>query len=578
MPPNLTLPFEVAPYDPTAVFETAPELDVPAVIRGDADQIGFPRARIAKNGLGRMRLSGNNTLFAGTASVNRGTLVVAHGGALGATTASTFVNDDAQLALEGGITITGETLFASSTNSPALDSRTGNNVWTGNVILGANTTINVNQTLTLSGVISGTGHLTKSGIGTLTLGGANHNTYAGETIVRQGVLHLSKPFAVTAVPGLLTIGTPTGVAAVARNFESYQVVGDIVVHRNGLLDVNGRIENVLHLSLHDGGDVQTGGNGLLIMDEGGSLNVHPGANDDSSIISGRMYVVPGTLPINVGVPPGPTGQPDLDITALISTSAGTAHLLKSGPGWLRLAGANTYDGNTLLTAGTLQVDGIQAASPVQISGGTLQGLGTIGPVSFTSSAGVIAPGTSPGVLTTGHFHAGAPGNGTLRMELNGPIPGSDHDRLNVIGTVNLNGVGLQVVAGATFPTNSQLVLITNDGADPVTGTFTGLPQGASVHAGTQVFQISYTGGDGNDVVLTKIADLPPPMLYLEKFSPTQVRLYWPTNYPDFHLQFNTNLTTTNWAAVVPAPVVVGSQFTVTNSLTGEQKLYRLFKP
>jgi hypothetical protein len=61
----------------------------------------------------------------------------------------------------------------------------------------------------------------------------------------------------------------------------------------------------------------------------------------------------------------------------------------------------------------------------------------------------------------------------------------------------------------------RFVLISNDGTDPVTGTFAGLPEGALLSAlGPEIeesdivvasnvqFRISYKGGDGNDVVLT----------------------------------------------------------------------------
>ncbi|PYL06774.1 MAG: hypothetical protein DME33_12625, partial [Verrucomicrobia bacterium] len=61
----------------------------------------------------------------------------------------------------------------------------------GSVLLGANTlTIGSNnQSTTFSGVIQGTGGLTKSGTGTLTLTG--NNTYTGNTTVTAGVLGIS---------------------------------------------------------------------------------------------------------------------------------------------------------------------------------------------------------------------------------------------------------------------------------------------------------------------------------------------------------------------------------------------------
>jgi hypothetical protein len=53
--------------------------------------------------------------------------------------------------------------------------------------------------------------------------------------------------------------------------------------------------------------------------------------------------------------------------------------------------------------------------------------------------------------------------------------------------------------------NDTFMIIKNDSTDAVTGTFTGLAQGATFVVSGVTFQISYTGGDGNDVVLTATA-------------------------------------------------------------------------
>jgi hypothetical protein len=70
-------------------------------------------------------------------------------------------------------------------------------------------------------------------------------------------------------------------------------------------------------------------------------------------------------------------------------------------------------------------------------------------------------------------------------------------------------------------------------------------------------------------------DLGLPVLYMDGVSSTSGRLYWSTNYPDFHLQYNTTLAASNWAASGRTPVVIGTNFVVTNSLTSAQKYYRL---
>jgi hypothetical protein len=47
-------------------------------------------------------------------------------------------------------------------------------------------------------------------------------------------------------------------------------------------------------------------------------------------------------------------------------------------------------------------------------------------------------------------------------------------------------------------------IIANDGADPVSGTFAGLPEGGAIVVNGVRLQISYVGGSGNDVTLTRV--------------------------------------------------------------------------
>ena len=89
------------------------------------------------------------------------------------------------------------------------------------------------------------------------------------------------------------------------------------------------------------------------------------------------------------------------------------------------------------------------------------------------------------------------------------------------------------------------------------------------------------GGDGNDVVLTRIPTPPRPALIIQRLPPSSVRLLWPTNDPPFSLQFNTNLSSTNpsgWTFVAETPAIIGTNNVVTQNAAGVLKLYRLFKP
>jgi hypothetical protein len=98
---------------------------------------------------------------------------------------------------------------------------------------------------------------------------------------------------------------------------------------------------------------------------------------------------------------------------------------------------------------------------------------------------------------------------TLAMDINGTNVGSQYDQWLVNGGVTLGNAALSTsyTAGSNVALNTQFILIANDAADAVSGTFAGLPEGAT-NAG--LFKISYVGGTGNDVVLTLVNHAPIP--------------------------------------------------------------------
>ncbi len=168
---------------------------------------------IVKQGDGTWTLTNNNT-YDGTTTINNGVLEIEDASALGDTTSDTTVNSGGTLALDTGITVTGEGLTLNGTGEAgtagALQNISGTNEWQGAVDLGSTATIislagsleisgNIdNQSFaltvggaadtTFSGVLSDSGALIKNGNGTLTLTAAN--TYSGNTTVNDGVLEI----------------------------------------------------------------------------------------------------------------------------------------------------------------------------------------------------------------------------------------------------------------------------------------------------------------------------------------------------------------------------------------------------
>jgi uncharacterized protein YrzB (UPF0473 family) len=73
----------------------------------------------------------------------------------------------------------------------------------------------------------------------------------------------------------------------------------------------------------------------------------------------------------------------------------------------------------------------------------------------------------------------------------------------VNGSVSINNATLNLVNNfvGVLPEADEYVIIANDGADAVVGTFTGLPSNTAIPFNGQDVFIYYDGGDGNDVVL-----------------------------------------------------------------------------
>ena len=100
-------------------------------------------------------------------------------------------------------------------------------------------------------------------------------------------------------------------------------------------------------------------------------------------------------------------------------------------------------------------------------------------------------------------------NSYFHAQLNGSLPGVTYDQVNVNGTVTLDpSASLFPNLGFTPAQGQVFVIVSNDGTDPVSGTFNGLPQGTNFNIGPYPFQISYIGKTGNDITLTSLSGDP----------------------------------------------------------------------
>jgi len=498
------VPFDIEPGP------SEPELSISSSIVG--------LGGIAKTGDGELLLSGANS-FDGQVLIGAGTVDAASDTALGGAVAGTIVSNGATLTVDAAglptpLTIQGN--GRGGTNG-ALCLLPFAGV-AANITLAGTSTVEIDSgTGYLTGVIGGVGSLIKTGAGTLQLGNGagNGNTYDGDTFVDGGALALFKPTGVNAVPGNLIIGSFGfgGGPAIAQNLNSFQIVGSVTVNGASLWNLGGYAEsfdtNMLQdappLTLAGGGSVTTG-SGILYLPVGGNVVVNPfELLSFAAAISGNIGLDPGPhqFIVSKGITYNPA--PDLTVSANISQTSTAAEVIKTSLGVMSLTGTNSYTGSTLVSNGTLEINGYQPQSTVQVVSGMFQGNGTVGPLQTSGSSSIVTAAVTPSILYCGGFNGTTAHSGTLQVTLNGTQPGSGYSQLEASGPITLSKLNLAATLNFSSSYSDQFTIIKNDGAGPVTGTFAGLAEGASLTISGEPFNISYVGGSGKDVVLTHLS-------------------------------------------------------------------------
>ena len=174
---------------------------------------------------------------------------------------------------------------------------------------------------------------------------------------------------------------------------------------------------------------------------------------------------------------------------------GTGTIDASGQS-LNVTGASTFTGS--VTANNFSNSGTLPAS-VHVTGDTLRLLPNSVTGALTMAPGVILiagdTNTAAGV-TTGNlnFPAGAQMSAYMHTTT-----------MMVNGTVTLGGELTPFLHPSVSTPGQVLTLIDNDGTDPVVGMFGNFGEGGIVQVDEASYRISYSGGTGNDVTLTKQA-------------------------------------------------------------------------
>jgi autotransporter-associated beta strand protein len=187
---------------------------------------------------------------------------------------------------------------------------------------------------------------------------------------------------------------------------------------------------------------------------------------------------------------------------------------KVGASNCTLAGASTYKGDTMIEGGALLANNLTGSATgtgaVTVNAGTLGGIGILsGSVTVGTGSGTgasVSPGEN-GELTIGTLTL----QGTVtfnqdasyQCEINSDAGAADQV---LAKGVTLSGANIVFtdLGHTTLATGTALTILSNSAATPIVGEFANLADGETVTIGSNTFQASYEGGDGNDLTLTVV--------------------------------------------------------------------------
>jgi fibronectin-binding autotransporter adhesin len=315
---------------------------------GDFSGVVSGTGGLTKVSTGTLKLSGDNT-YTGSTLINAGTVELTGSlvsDTVNVATGASLNSTAGGLASDTVLTVNGTATLSAA---DAIDELLGS----GSLVLDDESRLTVNQG-NFSGVVSGTGGLTKVSTGFLTLSGAN--TYTGSTLVDAGTLTLA---------GSLT-GTTVAVASDA-------------------------VLNVTDGGLAD--DTQ-----LEVI---GTANFTAADTIDTLTGSGSVVLAASRLTLDQG-----------DFSGVVS---GTGGLTKVTSGTLKLSGANTYTGSTQIDAGTVELTGSLVSNVVNVASGATLASTTGGLAADTTltNAGTVNLGSVADTIAT--FNSTGTLNGSAKL-------------------------------------------------------------------------------------------------------------------------------------------------------------------
>jgi len=343
---------------------------------------------LTKLGTGTLTLNGTNS-YTGTTTISAGTLQLGNGGTTGSLSTSSAIVNNANLTFARSNTITQGTDFANS--------------------------------------ISGTGSLTLDNIsGTLVLTGTN--SYTGQTLISRGTATVDTlaDFGTNSSLGAGTAGTAIKIGLSSTS--------STLIYTGGAISTNRTVQ------IGSGSGVAQNG-GATINNNGSGALVFTAANfnalDATATTTFRRLTLGGS---NSGEIQGIIGNNNgiTSIVAVTKADAGT---------WI-LSGANTYTGNTTISAGTLQIGNGSTSGSLSTSGA----ISNNGTLAFNRS-NTITQGTDFASVISGTGNVTQSGAGTLVLS------GTN----TYSGVTTLTSGTLNAGAVQAFGTNSTPAALTLNG-------------------------------------------------------------------------------------------------------------------
>lgn len=435
---------------------------------------------ITKNGLGTLNLNNVTNEYRGLTTINAGTLQISANGTLGDATSGfgTVVNDGGSLTLTGDFDYTAtEELTLAGTGADgngALQSLSGNNSFAGAISLSDDATIQTSGDLTLTGTISGSDILTKTGAGTLTLAG--DSSYTGDTNLFNGkviVMH-DKAFGESNQVDILNAAPD--IVEVELGIDGLTIANPFFVRNNG-----GR--KIIRLDLSGSNTATLTGRIQIHENDTGDFRVDVGESDTLTFAGDNF-----------------------------STFGGSRGFTKDGSGTLILSGTNTYNGETIVSAGTLLINGNSVIGGSRTptltvsSGATLGGSGKTNEVTTVNSGGFLTAGTN-GTTGTLTFDGGLTmtSGSTWLLDL---VHGGAVDFIDstLDGGLDLGNATLNIQTSGAFVADQQYQIAQYSGS--LSGRFAGL-----ANNGDQIGQFTIDYGSITPGVITLTA-VPEPTTFL----------------------------------------------------------------